>query len=38
MGLTVRAIGITRAALRIGMANIVYNFRCLMYLQKAVIS
>lgn len=33
-GLFVRTVGITRATIRIGMANIVYNMRCFLFLEK----
>jgi hypothetical protein len=35
MGLFVRTIGIARATLKIGMANLVYNIRRLVYLTRA---
>jgi transposase, IS5 family len=35
MGLLIRTIGIARATLKIGMANIVYNLKRLIVLQKA---
>ena len=34
MGLVVRTIGIARATMKIGMANIVYNIKRLIFLQK----
>ena len=34
MDLFVRTIGIARARLKIGMANLVYNFRRLIYLDR----
>ena len=34
MGLLVRTIGIARATLKIGMANIVYNLKRLIVLQR----
>ena len=36
MGLFVRTIGLARATLKIGMANIVYNIHRLLYLKRAV--
>lgn len=33
MGLVVRTIGIARATIKIGMANLVYNFQRLAWLQ-----
>jgi IS5 family transposase len=35
MGLVVRTIGIARATMKIGMANIVYNIKRRIFLQKA---
>lgn len=35
MGLVVRTVGIARATTKIGMANIVYNIKRLLFLQKA---
>ncbi len=34
IGLVVRTIGIARATMKIGMANIVYNIKRLIFLQK----
>ena len=34
MDLFIRTIGIARAKLKIGMANLVYNFRRLVYLDR----
>lgn len=34
MGLVVRTVGIARATTKIGMANIVYNIKRLLFLQK----
>lgn len=34
MDLFIRTIGIARARLKIGMANLVYNFRRLVYLDR----
>ena len=34
MGLFIRTVGIARARLKIGMANLVYNFRRLVYLDR----
>jgi hypothetical protein len=34
MGLVVRAVGIARATTKIGMANIVYNIKRLIFLRK----
>ena len=34
MALFIRTIGIARARLKIGMANLVYNFRRLVYLDR----
>lgn len=34
MGLVVRTIGIARATMKIGMANIVYNIKRLIFQQK----
>lgn len=34
MGLVIRTVGIARATLKIGMANIVYNLRRLICLEK----
>ena len=36
MGLFVRTIGIARATLKIGMANIVYNIQRMLYLRRAL--
>ena len=33
MGLVVRTIGIARATIKIGMANLVYNFQRLVWLE-----
>jgi len=33
-GLFVTTVGITRATMRIGLANIVYNMRCLLLLER----
>jgi len=33
-GLVVRTVGITRATMRIGLANIVYNMRCFLFLER----
>ncbi len=38
MGLVIRTIGITRAKLKIGMANIVYNFKRLIWLENAAMA
>jgi IS5 family transposase len=38
MGLVIRTIGIARATLKIGMANIVYNMKRLICLQKATMA
>ena len=38
MGLFVRTIGIARATLKIGMANIVYNIQRLLYLRRAAVT
>jgi len=35
MGLFIRTIGIARAEVKIGMANLVYNFKRLVFWQKA---
>jgi hypothetical protein len=35
MGLIIRTIGIARAMLKIGMANLVYNLKRLISLEKA---
>ncbi|GEB43742.1 hypothetical protein GCM10007872_08200 [Gluconobacter sphaericus NBRC 12467] len=37
-GLFIRAVGITRAAVRIGIANIVYNMRCFLFLEQISIT
>ncbi|AQS92339.1 hypothetical protein A0U94_14225 (plasmid) [Gluconobacter albidus] len=34
MGLFVRTVGITRAIMRIGLANIVYNMRRFLFLER----
>ena len=34
MGLFVRTIGISRATLKIGMANLVYNIKRLLFLRR----
>jgi len=34
MGLFVRTVGITRATMRIGLANIVYNMRLFLFLER----
>jgi transposase, IS5 family len=34
MDLFIRTVGIARARLKIGMANLVYNFRRLVYLDR----
>jgi transposase, IS5 family len=34
MGLFIRTIGIARAKVKIGMANLVYNFKRLLFLQR----
>ena len=34
MGLFIRTIGIARARMKIGMANLVYNFRRLVFLDR----
>ncbi len=34
MGLFVRTVGITRATMRIGLANIVYNMRRFLFLER----
>jgi IS5 family transposase len=36
MNLFVRTIGIARAKVKIGMANLVYNFQRLIFLQRRV--
>ncbi len=36
MGLFVRTIGIARAKVKIGMANLVYNFKRLLFLRRAI--
>jgi len=36
MGLFIRTIGIARAKVKIGMANLVYNFKRLLFLQRTV--
>jgi IS5 family transposase len=36
MGLFIRTIGIARARVKIGMANLVYNFKRLLFLQRSV--
>jgi hypothetical protein len=33
-GLFVRTVGVTRATMRVGLANIVYNMRCLLLLER----
>jgi len=33
-GLFVRTVGIMRAIMRIGLANIVYNMRCFFFLER----
>ena len=33
-GLFIRTVGITRATMRIGLANIVYNMRRFLFLQR----
>jgi IS5 family transposase len=38
MGLFVRTIGIARATIKIGMANIVYNIRRLIYLRRSAVT
>jgi hypothetical protein len=35
MGLFIRTIGNARATVKIGMANLVYNFKRLIFLRKA---
>jgi len=34
-GLFIRTVGITRTTMRIGVANIVYNMRCCLFLKRA---
>jgi len=34
MALFIRTVGIARAKVKIGMANLVYNFRRLVFLQR----
>jgi len=34
MGLFIRTIGISRAEMKIGMANLVYNIRRFIYLER----
>lgn len=34
MGLFIRTVGITRATMRIGLANILYNMRCFLFLER----
>ena len=34
MGLVVRTIGLARAKLKIGLANITYNMRCFIWLER----
>jgi IS5 family transposase len=36
MGLFIRTIGIARARVKIGMANLVYNFKRLLFLQRSI--
>jgi hypothetical protein len=36
MGLFIRTIGIARARVKISMANLVYNFKRLLFLQRSV--
>ena len=36
MGLFIRTIGIARAKVKIGMANLVYNFKRLVFCQRSV--
>ena len=38
MGLFIRTIGIARAKVKIGMANLVYNFKRLIFLQRMAIA
>ncbi len=38
MGLAIRSIGIARARLKIGMANIVYNFKRLIWLENSAMT
>ncbi len=38
MGLVIRSIGIARAKLKIGMANIVYNVKRLIWLERAAMA
>ncbi|KGB23401.1 Mobile element protein [Acetobacter pomorum] len=33
-GLFIRTVGITRAAIRIGLANIVYNMRRFLFIER----
>ncbi len=37
MGLFIRTIGIARAKLKIGMANLIYNFKRLIFLQRVAV-
>ncbi len=37
MDLFIRTVGIARARLKIGMANLVYNFRRLVYLDRIAV-
>ena len=36
MGLSIRTIGIVRATVKIGVANLVYNIKRLVFLRRAV--
>ena len=38
MGLFIRTIGIARATIKIGMANLVYNIKRLIFLRRAVVA
>lgn len=35
-GLFIRAVGITRASMRIGLANIIDNMRCFLFLERMI--
>jgi hypothetical protein len=38
MGLFIRTIGIARATIKIGMANLVYNFKRFIFLRRIAIA
>jgi hypothetical protein len=38
MGLFIRTIGIARATVKIGLANLVYNIKRLIYLKRAAVA